>query len=66
MESTPHTWQVPVYDLRTASPFALERTLTVELDASPAHGLAVAGDRMFATGAFTGSRREQIVVLAIE
>ena len=64
--STPRTWQLPVVDLRTASPFPVERILTVELDAGPAHGLAVADDRMFATGAFEGSQREQILVLTIE
>lgn len=66
VSSPSRTWRVPITDLSGASPFPVDDTLTIELDAGPAHGLAVVGDRMFVTGAFEGSLNGQIIMLAIE
>jgi len=62
----PLTWRFPIYDLRDYEPHPVSSVLSIELDAAPAHGMAILGDRMFVTGAFEGSLQEQIIVLAIE
>ena len=62
----PLTWRFPIYDLRDYEPHPVASTMSIELDAGPAHGMAILGDRMFVTGAFEGSLQEKILVLAVE
>ena len=66
LDTSPYTWRFPIYDLRDTQSHPLDAVLSLELDASPAHGMAVLGDRMYVTGAFDGERREMILVLGIE
>jgi hypothetical protein len=66
LDTSPLTWRFPIHDLSEPQPHPLSAVLSIEVDAAPAHGMAVWGDRMYVTGAFDGALATQIIVLAIE